>query len=177
MLMTARAASLLLGRLGLSRRHADAVLAAGLAGEPEVTSAALLYDRDAVDALLARPRVDDGVLATVGPPGLFVARRPGSVEAIASGWPMSPYTAVELVVGAQRRGFVPLVATLGGFVTLGAEILDVQPEPGSTNLRPSRRLTLRPAGEWFEAYRERRLPTGPGRPWALLRGGQSRVGE
>ncbi|MEJ7796083.1 MAG: hypothetical protein WKF50_11060 [Nocardioides sp.] len=58
------------------------------------------------------------------------------------------------------------MATVCGFVVVGAEIIDARADADATTV-----LELRPAGGWFETFRERRLSTGPGRSW-VIRGWQ-----
>ena len=107
------------------------------------------------------------------PWGVFVARRAGPEGDLARPWVLSVLTAIQLLHLMERHGYVPLVATVAGFVTTGAEILDVLPAPSSSRTRPCRALTLREPGPWFETFRDRRLPTGPGAAWVLLNMGQS----
>jgi hypothetical protein len=74
------------------------------------------------------------------------------------------------------HGFMPLVATIAGFVATGAEITDLQDEdtepdaPWSTfgGPVPPSRLSLRPAGDWFADFAEARLVTGPGQPGLVI---------
>lgn len=167
--MTQRAAARLLATVGLSRRQATAVLAAGLAGSPQVTTSALLYDADEVVALVGRAPLGDQEVRELCPHGLFVARRPADRLAdLADGWGIGVLTAAWIRIRIGRAGHVPLVATVGGFVTAGAEIIYVDTWVGDDPSRPASTLTLRTAGPWLTALLGRRLALGPGRPWSLV---------
>lgn len=173
--MSGREAARLLACAGVGERQARQVLAAGLAGTPQRVSGALLYDDALVNQLVHSPYVDEA--ETACPWGLFVARRLVDVArpedqrlaSLASGWGLSTWTALRIRVLVADHGHLPLVATVGGFVTTGAEITGVH-RAGPDEYH----LTLRAADGWFEVFRGRRYPTGPGRPW-VLQGG--RVGD
>lgn len=167
-LVTGREATRRLQAIGVSERSARRVLAAGLAGDPVVTPAAHLYDADTVDRLAARPHLSWPELREACPHGLFVARRAGDVEDLAGDWPISPWVTSWMSILVDRHGSVPLVGAVAGFVTVGADIVRVGFAPGWTSLHPLVRLTLAPAGAWFERFRERQLITGPGPTWVLL---------
>ncbi|HEU4810537.1 MAG TPA: hypothetical protein VFT00_00210 [Nocardioides sp.] len=175
MKMSGREAVRLLAGAGVGERQARQVLAAGLAGVPQRVTGALLYDDALVGKLVRAPYVDEA--ETACPWGLFVARRHVDVgrpedqrlASLASGWGLSTWTALRIRVLVAEHGHVPMVATVGGFVTTGAEIIGVQ-RAGPDEYH----LTLQGPDGWFEVFRGRRFPTGPGRPW-VLRGG--RVGD
>lgn len=175
--MSGREAARLLACAGVGERQARQVLAAGLAGAPHRVTGALLYDEALMRELVSSPYVDVADADTACPWGLFVARRLVDVSrpvderlaSLADGWGLSTWTALRIRVLVEDRGHVPLVATVGGFVTTGAEITGVH-RAGPDEYH----LTLRVPGAWFEVFRGRRFPTGPGRPW-VLRGG--RVGD
>jgi hypothetical protein len=112
-----------------------------------------VYDRDQVAELIARPPVLDAELDDRFPHGLFVARRTRGLDA---GWKFSPWTCVWMRVRIERHGSFPLVATIGGYVVHGADILDAT---------TAGTLRLAERGPWFAPLLGRRLPTGPGRPW------------
>ncbi|GEP34589.1 hypothetical protein NSZ01_23570 [Nocardioides szechwanensis] len=125
--------------LGLARRQARRVLTAGLAGPPVVTPSAHLYRAADVGDLSRWPRV-----------------------ALEEGWDLSVWTRLWIRIVCERDGWLPFVATVGGFVALGAEITAV------AQTSPRRcRLELRDPGAWFETLRSTRFPTGPGRDWVL----------
>lgn len=159
----------MLSGIGLTRRHAGRVLAAGLAGEPVRTSSSLLFDEAAVRELAARPVVPDVEVEVACPTGLFIARRdvpvnqpgPAQREALQRGWAFSAWTTLWLRMAVVDHGSLPLVATVGGFVTTGADLLDAVPGPGGYV------LDLREPGAWFESLRGRRLLSGRGREWAV----------
>lgn len=173
MLITARQAEeYLRSCLPLSRRQARRVLDAGLAGDPVRTRTAHLYDLAAVTALTRRPEVERDVIVSLLPPGIWVARRlvdarlPAGEQraALADGWRLGLGRLGFLLFECDHRGFVPLVATVGGFVVAGAEIRGVGPGE-----QPDRhRFELAPPGEWFEGFTERRLVSGPGASGVLL---------
>ena len=150
-LISARAATAVLTAAGVGERQARRVLSCGLVGAPTSTPASRLYEVDRVAALVARPVLDDGAADAASTCGLLVTRRDVDAQA---------------PPGAQH-GHLPLVATVGGFVVTGAEITAVLASPEGYHLE------LREAGEWFQTFRDRRFPTGPGRPWVL----RDRVGE
>lgn len=174
-MISARSATGVLQSAGLGGRQARRVLDCGLAGPPLPTSAALLYDRDRVIELAGRPELDGATADAATPGGLFVARRDVDVLApegeqratLRGGWGFSPLAALIVRVRVAQHGHVPLVATVGGFVVTGANILEVL---GSSD---GYHLVLREPGPWFETFRARRFPTGPGRPWVL----RDRVGQ
>lgn len=156
--------------LGLSRRHVDRVLATGLAGEPLVTPAPHLYDDGAVARLLLRRELDDREVREACPQGLLVARRAAvTIEQLADGWGIAGVMTIWIEARVRRRGFVPLVATVGGFVTRGAEIVGATTVDGAEPTRPWSSLTLRaPTGVWSDRFRDARSATGTGRPWSLV---------
>jgi hypothetical protein len=108
--------------------------------------------------------VSDAELDRCCPHGLFVARRDidltldrdRQAAALTDGWRYSIWTAVWLSVRIERYGSVPLVATVGSFVVLGADIVQVA---------TGGQLWLRDPGPWFGDLARRRLTTGPGRDW------------
>ena len=76
-------------------------------------------------------------------------------------WPrarscFSPWTCVWMRSRIERHGYLPLVATLAGFVVSGADIRDAT-TAGTLNLAEP--------GPWFRTFEGRRLTTGPGRSW------------
>jgi hypothetical protein len=164
MLISKREAAGMLGDLGLSRRHAEQVLDAGLAGVPAPSSASWLYDLDQVELLSRRPLVKEADAAAACPHGLFVARGPAALVD-ASRWSMSHLTRLYLRICLAQHGPVPLVVTVGGFVARAADITAVH-AADSRALAPTV-FTLDPAGAWFDTFRDHRHPTGPGKSWLL----------
>ncbi|SDD83335.1 hypothetical protein SAMN05421872_111138 [Nocardioides lianchengensis] len=151
--MTRRAAERRLATIGLARRHATQVLQAGLAGRPEITTSALLYDADAVDALVARAPLTVAEVLDTCPQGLVVARRTTScLDDLVDGWDFGEVIGSWINLRAAEHGHVPLVTT----------------RVGDDPSRPKSTLTLRPATGWVEAMSGRRLARGPGRPWSLV---------
>ena len=66
---------------------------------------------------------------------------------------MSPWTWIAMAHQIHRYGYFPFVATVGGLVVLGADIVEA---------RGLSQLTLEPPGAWFEVAAEHWLPTGRG---------------
>ena len=167
MLVSARQASAILAGVGLSRGSALRVLDSGLAGEPIRTPSALLYQRDRVQRLAASRCVAWDEAVALCPAGLFVARRdlrvgrPRSeqIASLAGGWGgLSPWSWIALHLQIVDYGSVPFIATVAGYVALGADIVATGPRSS---------LVLGEPGDWFEAVVGCRLPTGRGRPWVL----------
>ncbi len=171
MLISGREAALVLDSAGVTRRQARALLGAGFAGTPLVTSSATLYDESRVEELAAWPGVDLARLAAVCPAEVFVARRMVDVrastseqrKALAGDWPIAWTLRLLLRVRIQRHGYVPFVATVCGFVALGADIVDVRADHRGCSI-----FELGDPGEWFATVHGRRLPTGRGRAWSIL---------
>lgn len=163
MLISGReATALLVATAGVTARQARQALAAGLAGEPERTRAALLYDEPRVTALAGRTPVDQPTMDRACPHGCFVARR---AEQLEGPWDFSPWSAALVAARVDQHGGFPFLATVAGFVVAGAEITGLAGAGERQYL-----FTLGPAGGWFGDFAGRRCPTGPGRPWALYCG-------
>jgi hypothetical protein len=188
MLVSQREASRLLERAGLTRNRSRRLLASGMAGEPVATAGALLYEAERISELAARPVVSEERLMGACPGVLFVARRDLPLSApcveplavLAGGWPISSATALYLDLWIERHGYVPLVATICGFVAAGAEIVGVTSDPdGTPTFRDPliARFDLRGAGDWFDVFEHHRLDTGPGRAWSILGLGFGRRGR
>jgi hypothetical protein len=177
MFIGVRRARQLLTRDGVSAWSAQRVLESGLVGEPIRSGSALLYDEARVTELAERPSTPWRELGQRCPEGVFVSRRAfpatGSraeqVAALSSGWSsVSPWRLVAMSHWIQGHGYFPFVATIGGLVVLGADIVQV---------RGLSELTLAPPGSWFDVTAGHWLPTGPGRPWALYPGPPIAAGE
>lgn len=171
MMISERQAALRLGVVGIPSRQARLALAVGLAGDAVRTTAATLYDERRVAELVDRPSVDEAALPGTCPDGVLVDRRVveprrfdedglSAVEPLVLG----PWATAAVGMSVDRHGWFPLVATVYGFVVIGADIVDI--ESGADGMA---RLDLRPAGPWFGSFRQRRWRTGPGPSW-LLRG-------
>ena len=174
MLISAREACTLLTREGVSRRGALKVLAAGLAGPATPARHAVLYEEARVAELAARPSIYWPDAAEWSPGGFFVSRRAfpatGSrseqLAALSGGWTsVSPWAWLLVALQLQRHGPFPFVATVGGLVVLGADIVEV---------RGFSTLELQEPGPWFDDVAGCWFPTGPGRPWVLHIGALSR---
>lgn len=169
-LISSRGAEAMLGEVGLARRQARRVLAAGLAGAPLVTPSALLYRTADVEALTRWPLLSVREVDAACPSGIFVARRDldltaprtEQLDAVRDGWDLSPWTQIWIRVVCERDGGLPFVATVSGIVALGAEVAGV-----ALVAERRCRLELRDPGAWFRTFRSARFPTGPGRDWVL----------
>ena len=182
MLVSARGAARILGTVGVHREAARRLLALGFAGEPIRTSSALLYDEARVEALARWPLVTAEEARRHCSSGVFVARRDVDVReplvdqlaGLRRDWPLAFWKPVGLTMYAERDGYYPFVATVGGFVALGANIVAADLDPSRPGHRPTRVaeptvLTFEEAGAWFDNFRGHRFPTGPGRAWRILR--------
>ena len=170
MIISARGAAARLSTIGMSRRQARLALGAGLAGEPLKTPAATLYDAARVEDLLARPVVAAGAVFRECPFGLFLDRRVTDVRRLAEPSPsavedlrLGPWAAALLKLSIGQDGPLPYVSTVCGFVVLGAEIVDV-----TSGANGRHRLHVADPGPWFDAWRDRRWPTGAGREWSWV---------
>lgn len=156
--------------LSLTERSARHVLACGLAGDPQIGGSTWLYDDTAITALRARPTVTPSQCAERFPNGIFVSRR--RVDArwplerrrteLARGWPIGAATQALLVVRIVQDGFLPFVATIGGFVVDGFDLTGLSPDH-----RGGHDFALAEPSSWFDELRGKRLPTGPGREWTM----------
>lgn len=164
----------MLRETGLTRERSRRLLATGIAGRPIVAARSHLYDASRIHDLVSRATVEHSEVLSACPDGVFVARRDldataepdQQLQALQEGWEFSLPTALWLMVLIDHQGTFPLVATVCGYVVIGAEIEDIR----IRRLRPEPRadLVLREAGEWFETFSGHRLPTGRGRPWSIL---------
>jgi hypothetical protein len=172
MLISQREAAGVLDQGGVARRQARDLLRAGFVGAPIRAGNVCLYDRAAVEDLASWPRLSLPELDRLCPAGVFVARRAPDLTAdratqlasVSAGWQMSPWTWLWLSTKVDACGSVPFVATVAGYVALGADIAAAErPEAavGTTS------LVLAEPGAWFEGVRRRRVQTGPGREWVL----------
>jgi len=173
MWISEREAAARLGEVGLSRRQARLALGAGLADDPIRTSAATLYDAERVDTLVRRPVVDEGALAELCRGGVLVDRRivdarraRGFGVDVVDEIAISPWVALEIRLWVEKKGWFAYVATVCGFVVLGADITGLSPGTGTST---GRRLLLEPPGPWFAACQGRRWQLGRGPSW-LVRG-------
>jgi hypothetical protein len=161
------------------------LLRSGAAGRGVPTTGGVLYDEQSVRELVSRPTVDRDELATTCPHGLYVARLPrdlcvdvtGSWERTAarlSRVPAMPaMTAALLQVRLRMSGRrLPWVATVSGFVVLGADLTGIIEASGVDG--PEQRFRLEPPGKWFAGLERRWFPTGRGgRPWHIWEAGPS----
>jgi hypothetical protein len=170
MFLSSRQAAVELARVGLARDQARQVLATGLAGPGIRTAGALLYDEAKIHDLRRRPTARNADLDPRCRAGMFVTRgrhldcsapRSEQLASVCGGWRLSPFTVVLMQTRAERGQPLPFIATVGGFVILGAEIHGVR---GTTTAAT---LDLGNPGPWFDAFRDKRFETGRGGPWIL----------
>jgi hypothetical protein len=178
MLVSGRQAVRLLLARGATSGEAQArsLLRAGAAGRGVVTGAGVLFDGDAVRALADRPWLDEAAQREACPHGAYIARlsrsssvdltRPwAAVVGSVDGAPRMPtMTAALLGVLVTAAGCLPWIATLHGYVVLGADLHGFESDQARLT-----RFRLAPPGDWFRAWSGYRV-AGPrgGRPWVIL---------
>jgi len=171
-LISGREAAAVLAEVGIARRQARQVLSSGLAGMPVATRGAHLYQEEAVLELASRRPMTQDEVSAACPGLLFVARRwvdllaspEDQVETLTRHWDLGVRGSnIVLVVQTRVRGSVPFVATLCGFVVFGADLRRLMGERGGRTYR----MEVEAPGDWFEAFRGRRLHYGPGRDFVL----------
>ncbi|QIX25868.1 hypothetical protein ncot_04090 [Nocardioides sp. JQ2195] len=176
---TAREAADMLAVTGLPRTSVRRALAAGVAGEAIRTRGSLLYRRRTIRDLIREP-LTEGTLPHPLDKGTFVLRlwfgAPDIVrftahqeddarrDSISDGWHMGWQTRLVLVARATYGVPMPLLATCGGFVVVGATILGARQSATDT----STSLRLGPPDDWYEGLHHRILITPRGRPWTIL---------
>ena len=152
---------------GVPDRRARTALACGIAGSPIRTSAAHLFDADRVAELGSRQVIGHAALLARCADGYFVTKRPMPVDVDSdtlrqqvSEIPgqISVWTALGIVGTDLRPGGTALIATVAGFVVLGATVLK----------RHGRRLVLGDPGVWLDGLERTQLLTGKGRQWQLV---------
>jgi hypothetical protein len=174
MLISARQAAAELAVVGVPRRHARRLIACGAAGPVTRTAGALLVDQCRVQSLVAREHLTQDEVEEVCPWGLFVARREtpltddplDQLSLLGRDWPISVWTSVWVQVRAEQHGYVPLVATIAGYVVAGGDIVGVNSL--GTRAEPLYELCMALPGSWYERFRDKRLDTPPGRPWVVV---------
>ena len=171
MLISARQAATALAAVGVPRRHVRRLIACGACGPVTRSAGAVLVERSRIADLVARPRLGPADVEAICPWGLFVARREvpvgntvGVLAALREDWAFSSLTAVWLKVRIDEHGFVPLVATVAGFVVAGGNLRRVLYPPNTSR----HELEVGEPTEWFESVRDTRIDTPPGRPWVVL---------
>ena len=175
--ITGREACRRLEEVGHGRSQARRVLDAGLAGPARTTSWATWFDEDAVAELVARPLAQDDLVDRACPDGVLILRRwfradlpwEDRAAALAPAWRFSPWTRVELQIAIGKRSSVPVVATIGGFVAAGCDLVSVRSDSTSSYV-----LGLVAPGAWFGPLEDTRLEAGPGTAW-IYRGRQWRA--
>jgi hypothetical protein len=188
MKITGREAGRALGALGVDRESARRALLAGVAGPGERIGGLLLYDSARVEELISRvdasPELGRDALNPIFTWGIFTARvgprraelspyrtwkgadmtAPTSeqLDGARMWWQMSSLTRVLIKSRVQRDGFFPFLATVAGFVVVGADIVGLEPaRPEGTA------FLLGEPSAWFDTFRHARLPVTNGGPWQL----------
>jgi hypothetical protein len=186
MKITGREAGRALSALGVDRESSRRALLAGVAGQGERIGGLLLYDSARVEELILRvngsPELATDSIDPICRRGIFTGRvgprreetspfrawkgadmtAPLSeqFDGVRMWWQLSPFTRVLLKLRVERDGYFPFLATVAGFVVVGADIVGVEP------VRPQgTALCLREPSPWFEAFRHARLPVTKGGPW------------
>jgi hypothetical protein len=163
-LLTGRQARATLVTAGISEHRTRIALTCELAGPALKTSAALLYDGDQVAQLGRRRVVTHDEIHQRCTSQVFVSRRPvhmswhpDRLRAELSVIPgqISPLTVLALW---RREGGIPFIATVAGFVVLGATIREAH----------GQHLVLDDPGAWFDGLEDTQLLTGNGRQWKLM---------
>ena len=180
MLISGREAVRILLTRGAMTGEAQArgLLRAGAAGRGVVADTGVLFERDAVTELADRPWLDRSAQEAACPLGSYVARLPRTTSVdLTRPWAeiaqqvspiptMPPMTTTLLGVSIRAAGRLPWVATLHGFVVLGGDLAGIRVDDQDV-----RRFRLEPPGEWFAAWRHRRVALSRGgRPWVINRG-------
>lgn len=173
--------------LGIHPETARRLLVAGLLDGARATSLAVFYPRDALDTFVARhhaqgptPTPDRNlVVVRVGHGRVRLgAQTQDHLDRLGEGWRMSGVWRALFSAVAERGDRGGLLATLGGFVVAGADIVGAE-WVGQEGLPPGdpdgsyllTRFDLVEAGSWYDDWRGRYLPTGRGgaalRVWPL----------
>jgi hypothetical protein len=127
-----------------------------------------------VESLVAREHLTQEAVDEACPWGLFVARRdipvtddaPDQMRRLGRDWPMSIWTSVWVGSRAEKHGYVPLVATIAGYVVAGGDIVGMSSL--GTRGDPLFELSVTLPGSWYDRFRDKRLDTPRGRPWVVV---------
>jgi hypothetical protein len=167
MLISGRQARELLGEAGISERRTRIALASGLAGPVVRSGTAHLYEARWVIGLGQRRVVSHEEIHERCPVRVFVSRRPVSVasgtaqlreELSVIPGQISPYSAMALWCSDAMPGGTQFLATVAGFVVLGANVVRAR----------GQHLVLGDPGPWFDGLMGAQLLTGKGRQWKFL---------
>ncbi len=181
--LTQRAAAHVLHEdLGIHPETARRLLVAGLLGRPRAMELATFYRRDVIEAFVQQQRdrpplpVPDRnlVFVRVGNGRVRLgATQQHQLDRLSVGWRMSPqWRALCRGMIELDRPPVGFLATMGGFVVAGADIVGAERAQGpDSSSHLLTRFDLRPPGEWYDDWRGRLLPTRAGgaalRVWPL----------
>jgi len=184
--MTQREATEALGEAGLTARYAREALTAGLAGAPIRARSVLLYEADAVRALMARRPVDGAALSTeMRERGVLVLRVRGrrdvpddprrawmgfdpEAEADPARWEESSngfrayWSFSRETLAEVNRGGMAVVVTISQLVCAGRTAEGAHREPTGKVI-----INVGPAGPWWSSFQGRRLNAGPGGSWVV----------
>jgi hypothetical protein len=176
MLVSGREAARILIATGAvtGEAQARAVLSAGLAGGGVRAGSGLLYDNEVVERLAQRPWLSREEQHVACPQGVYVARLSRATrldttqpwDAVISQVDRMPKipvlsTALLGVCISVAGGRLPWVATLHGFVVVGADLTGFK-------TGAERQFRLAAPGEWFASWEGRRIPSGRGgRSWVI----------
>lgn len=170
MIVSARGAAEILRDVRLSRDEARQLLSSRFAGPGQRASSAVLYDAARVRELMAWPQLKDEVVDERCPFGLFVGRiargrqidvagdRGALMDAVRGDWKVPLMSRILIIGRIERFGPMPFLATVCGYVALGADIVDLRVEAGGRT-----KFTLTDPGSWFDGFDQRRLLAGAGR--------------
>jgi hypothetical protein len=188
MKITGREAGRALSALGVDRESARRALLAGVAGPGHRLGGLLLYESERVEKLISRASalsgLDSCALDPICQRGIFTARvgprkeeastdrawkgadmtapMSDQLDGVRMWWQMSSFTRVMLKLKVEQDGYFPFLATVAGFVVVGADIV------GLERARPEgTAFCLREPSSWFDTLRHARLPVTRGGPWQL----------
>jgi len=84
------------------------------------------------------------------------------LDAVCRWWHISLYTQILFQAWVERDGYLPFLATVSGFVVVGADLIGIDPW-----CREGTSFRLREPSGWFDPFRHSRLPVTRGGPWQL----------
>jgi len=163
----------------LSRDVARRVLASGLAGPGRRVPGAVLFDEETVEALLDRRMCERWLLDWYKPlivrlgreRELTVTDEWSAQAAVAgSGWYVT--WRVKQAMSDRPRKRLPLIATIGGFVAFGGDIVSVREDEGPftrtrARAHPTSTFELEPPALWWGDLEDTWLPIRNGPTWSL----------
>lgn len=152
----------------LSRPRVTRLLATGIVGAPIRAGGALLYNESRVRRLAVRPLLSRRDVEARGLRRVIVLRRAVDLLAdratqeaqLTDGWNLNFLDCLGMKWKIEAAGPIPVVASVSGFVILGAELTGFT----RSSMAPGKRvrLVVREPGSWFDPLRETRLDLVPG---------------